>query len=160
MNAFIRLLYALLIAVAVGLFVGISINSVYPGPKMPEYPNSNYSNPSEAEQAKFQKQQQDFDKQYKDFRSKEKNYQRNVSIVAVVAAVVIVVLGLWYMRRNEIIGEGLALGGIGVGLYAVITAMVAEHRIMRFIAVTTLLASALLVVHRRFIENPSVKKRA
>jgi hypothetical protein len=160
MNAFIRLLYALLIAVSVGLFVGISINSVYPGPKMPEYPSSNYASPSEADQAKYQKQQQDFDKQYKDFRSKEKNYQRNVSIIAVVGAVVIVALGLWYLRRNEIIGEGLALGGLGVGLYAVITAMVADHRIMRLVAVTILLASALLVVHRRFIEKPAVKKHA
>lgn len=158
MNAFIRLLYALLIAVAVVLFVSVSIYSLYPGPKAPEYPQIYYSadgsNDKEGQEA-----QQQYEKQYKDFNDQQKQYQRNVSMFAVGAAVVIVLAGLWYMRRNEIIGEGIALGGVGVSLYAVITSMIADHRIMRFIAVTTLLAGSLLLVHRRFMEKPATKKR-
>ena len=158
MNAFIRLLYALLIAVAVVLFVSVSIYSLYPGPKAPEYPQIYYSadgsNDKEGQQA-----QETYDKQYKEFDAKQKLYQRNVSMIAVGAAIVIVLAGLWYMRKNDIIGEGLALGGVGVSLYAVITSMIADHRIMRFVAVSTLLVSALVLVHRRFIDKPPVKKR-
>lgn len=155
MNAFIRLLYAALIAVAVVVFVGVGTSAVYPGPKMPEYPSFAYDDGQKNPEA--QKKQEQYDKQWKQYEKDNKAHQKNVSAITAGIAVVVTVVGLWYMRRNEILGEGVALGGVAVSIYAVGTAVASGDRVMRLLAVTVFLVAALVLVHRRFIE-PAAKK--
>lgn len=160
MNAFIRLLYAALIAIAVVVFVGVGINSVYPGPKMPEHPSASSVVKDPSSDPEYQKQQQAFDTSYKEYQDEQKEYNKTLSMILVPLAAAIIVGGLWYMKRSEIIGEGIALGGVGTSIYGAITASIADHRIMRFTAVTVLLVGAILVVQHRFSEPPTKKKKA
>lgn len=154
MNAFIRLLYAALIAVAVVVFVGVGTSAVYPGPKMPEYPSFAYDDSQKNPES--QKKQELYDKQWKQYEQDNKTHQKNVSAITAIIAVTVTLVGLWYMRRNEILGEGVALGGVAVSIYAVGTAVASEDRVMRLLAVTVFLVAALVLVHRRFIE-PTTK---
>jgi H+/gluconate symporter-like permease len=161
MNAFIRLLYAVLIAIAVVVFVGVGINSVFPGPKSPEYPHSIAPAKDPSTDKEFQKQQQDFDKSFKDYQNEQKQHSKKLSTILIPLAIIIVAGGLWYMKRSDIIGEGVALGGVGTSVYGVIAASMADHRLLRFLAVTVLLAGAILVVQFRFKEptKKSIKKK-
>ncbi|MBI2589251.1 hypothetical protein HYW35_03580 [Candidatus Saccharibacteria bacterium] len=147
MNALIRLLYALLIAGAVVTFVGLGIYSFYQPPKYPQYPNYNSVS---ADDTVYQQQQKEFEKATEAYDKKEKAYQRNVTLAVLPLAVVFVVGGSYWLKRSDVIGEGVALGGIATTMYAIITSSIADARILRFLSVTLLLASVLFVTHRRF----------
>ncbi|HYH36389.1 MAG TPA: hypothetical protein VD706_02730 [Candidatus Saccharimonadales bacterium] len=149
MNALIRLLYALLIAGAVAAFAGLTVYSFYQPPKPPEYPSSSYAvNQTEAE---YQAEQRVRDRISDQQREKEKAYFSNVTVALLPMAGVAAAAGLYMIRRrSEVLGEGLALGGVAISIYAIITASLADSRILRFVAVTILLIIVLLVAHFRF----------
>jgi hypothetical protein len=154
MTGFIRLLYAILIAGAVVTFVGVGISTFYPGPKGPEYPV--YT----ANEKDSQKAYEEFDKKQKDFKPVQNNYYRNVAIVGVVLAVAALAAGLKLLSKMEVIGEGLALGGLATSVYAIITSSMGEQKEVRFLSVAVLLVGALLLTQRRFVpETVKAKKK-
>jgi len=143
MNAFIRLLYAVLIAVSVAIFVGMAIYSFYPGPKAPDYTSYSSSN---------------YHTTYTNYRADEKDYEKKVTYIVLPAAALSLAAGLQVMRRSEVIGEGLALGGVATSIYGIITASIADSRPLRFVAVTFLLAGVLLLAGIRFASPKRSKK--
>lgn len=159
MNTFIRLLYALLIAAAVVTFVSVGVYTFYPAPKAPDYPmtpaiaQKGDSGPSAAAQ-------QAYDEAYKQYQKDNQAYSRNISIIGTALAAIIVAGGLYVRRRSDIIGEGLALGGIATSVYGVVTAVVADDRIMRFVSVSVFLAGAIVVVYVLFNDKSEPKKPA
>lgn len=163
MNAFIKLLYALMIAASVAVFVGVGIFSFYTPPKSPEYPNVTYDNNGNAsknDQSKIDAYDRDFDS----YQGREKNYERNVTYIVLPVAFITLAVGLYLMRKPGVIGEGLALGGILTTAYGIITASIAESNPLRFVGVALLLAGALLLGQIRFGKEPkpvivSTKKR-
>jgi hypothetical protein len=160
MNTFIRLLYSVLIASAVVAFVAIAIYTFYPSPKAPAYTPPLLDKGTAINQPIGDAYQQQYDKASEQYQADTKAYQRNVSIILVLAAIVVVALGVWLQRRADIIGEGLQLGGIGTSIYAVGMASAADDRVMRFVAVTLFLAAVISVVYFRFKEQPPAKASA
>lgn len=164
MNTFIRLLYALLIAAAVVTFVAVGIYTFYPAPKAPTYPIMPVMEKGIAQPAPgtgtipVPNTADDYQRSYDAYIAAKNTYQRNVSIIVSVIAAGIVMLGLWLRSRSDIIGEGLALGGVGNSIYAVVAASMADNRIMRFVAVTLFLASVLVIVYFKFNEKSPAKK--
>ncbi len=158
MNILIRLLYAILIAAAVVSFVAVSIYTFYPGPTMPDYnpPLTGKTEPATNIDDAYQRQYEKANQQY---QTDMKSYQRNVSIILVFIAAVVIALGIWLLRRSDIIGEGLQLGAVGTSIYAVISASVADDRVMRFVAVTAFLASVIIVVYVKFNEKPAAPSK-
>lgn len=154
MNSLIRLLYALLVAASVVTFVGLGVYSFYLPPKAPAYPDYSYTGSGDAA---YERTSKEYDKKYKAYEKKQKNYQRNVTYAVLPLAVFFVLTGLYLFRRSDVIGEGVALGGIATSIYAIITASIAEARILRFLAVTLLLVGVLLLTYRRFYSRESKK---
>jgi hypothetical protein len=151
MNAFIKLLYALLIAGAVVTFVGFGIYSLYQPPKDIDYSNNydyadDYNSPYQAKERQIDNERDQYDKDLK-------TYYRNVTYIALASSVIFTVLGLLLYRKFDVFGEGLAFGGIATGIYAIESASNAEARILRFAAVTWLLLSALIITYRRFYDK-------
>jgi hypothetical protein len=156
MNAFVRLLYAVLLAAVVVAFTNISIYTFYQQPKEPKYPTYAIDKSDTA----VQKQEAEYQKNYDTYRdTKLKPYQRNVSIALIVVAAVVVAIGYVLMRDQEVLGEGLALGGMATFVSAIISASIADNRVTRFIAVTLLLVFAVLLIRKRFVAvEPTAKK--
>ncbi len=158
MNALIRLLYSLLIAGAVVAFIGVGAHTVYPGPEFPDPGFQSFS--SNASDEQLNKEQQENDKKWRQFQDKQKEQNKNVTYIVLASAVVVTGLGLLLIkRRSDVVGEGFSLGGVATSLYAVITASMADHDLLRFLAVTLLLVSSVVLAHKRFIE-PQTKKSA
>jgi hypothetical protein len=157
MNTFIRLLYSVLIAAAVVAFVAIAIYTFYPSPKAPTYTPPLLEKSTMVNQPVEDAYQQQYDKANGQYQADTNIYQRNVSIILVLAAIAVITLGLWLQRRADIIGEGFQLGGIGTSIYAVGMASAADDRVMRFIAVTLFLAAVISVVYFRFKDQPQAK---
>lgn len=154
MNTFVRLLYSLLIAVAVVAFVGVAIFSFYQPPKMPSYPTIDYL----ASTATQDSQRQNYSTASKKYDANNKSYERNVAIALLPLAVVVMASGIYFSRKLDVIGEGLALGGVAISIYAIIAASIANARILRFLAVTLLLINAILIARARF--KPTKAKTA
>lgn len=152
MNAFIRLLYGVFIAGAVVAFIGVGIASFYQPPK---YPESTFS--PNASQEEMDKEQAASEKMWKDHEKAQEAYNKNVTYMVIPAAIVVLAFGLIYMKKSEVIGEGLALGGIGTSLYGIVTSSIAHQNILRFLSVTLLLVGVLLLTQKRFLE-PTKKK--
>lgn len=156
MNAFIRLLYAILIAGSVVAFIWVGVASFYEPPKFPETTFKPF-NPN-ASQEEMNKESAEYDKRWKDHEKNEKAYYKKVTLIVLPAAIVVMAFGLMFMKKSEIIGEGLALGGIGTSLYGIVTASMASQNMLRFLSVTLLLIGALLLTHKRFLEPVTKKK--
>ena len=160
MNIFIRLLYSILIAAAVVTFVGVGINTFYPSPKQPDV----ISMPAtDKALGPDRNQENDYQKAWDRYQTELRTYNRNISIILMPLAAAAVIGGLWLRNRSDIIGEGIALGGVGNSIYGVVAASIADNRGLRFGAVTLFLASVIVVVYFKFNEKPAgklAKKRA
>jgi Na+/H+ antiporter NhaC len=151
MNAFIRLIYALLIASAVVTFVGFGTYSLYEPPKDIDHSNSyDYSdNPTSS----YQIRENEITKQEDQHDKDVKTYNHNVANIVLISSVIFTVLGLLLYRKYDVFGEGLALGGVATSIYAIVAASQAEARILRFAAVTLFLLSVLVLTYRRFYQK-------
>lgn len=162
MKTLIDFLYTLLIGAAVALFVALGIWTFYPGPKSPEYPMYNQygiNGPTEEQNKEFMATQEKFDKDLKAYQEKEKTYSKNVGGIALGAAVVFFVAGMWLMRREDVVGEGVALGGIFTGVYAAARSGMGDSRPLVFASVTALLVMVVLLSLYRLRLRESIKDR-
>jgi len=150
MNAFIRLLYSLLIAAAVVSFVGVAMYSAYVPPKR-DYASYDHFDYSKASDAEIQQRDDRLRKDSDNYQQRERTYQRNVTYALVPLAIGFVLAGITMLRKkSEVIGEGLALGGVMIAVYSIFTASVSNNRLLRLAAVTLLLGCAIAVAQQRF----------
>lgn len=157
MQALIRLLYALLVAGSVVTFVGFGVYSLHEPPKYPEYSNDyDYSDDFDSP---YHQYDNNYDKQVDEYDKKEKEYMQNVTYIVLSLAVMFVAVGLYLFRKSDVVGEGITLGGIATSVYGLITASIADARALRFVAVTILLVSVLVLTYRRFYSQSSDTKR-
>lgn len=156
MKSFIDFVYAFLVAVGVVLFVGLGIWTFYSGPKAPQFPQTPYiyKEPTADQQKLLDKQQQQFDNDMKAYNDKQKPYNRNVSIISLVAGVIFFTGGVLLTKRNDLVGEGLALGGVFTGIQSVIRSIEASSKPLVFINACLILAMLILLsVFRRRLQT-------
>jgi len=123
MKSFVDFLYSVLIGASIALFVGFGIWTFYSGPKAPEFPKDNYgyygaSAPTPAQQKQIDADQKKFNDQMTQYDKLTKPYNKNVSIIALIAGVIVYLIGLMAVRKNEI-KEGFELGGVFTLFYAI-----------------------------------------
>lgn len=152
----LKLLYTLLIGIFVAVFVGVGIAAFYPALKYPEPPVSmkyGYSEPQKdgeiSEEAKIEMEK--YDQEQKDFQVKSQNYNRNVSILALIFSIVIVIISLTLFKKIYLIADGLLLGGVLTLLYSVIRGFGSDDNMFRFIVVSVGLMVSLFLGYVKFI---------
>lgn len=156
-NKMLSIVYTFFLGLILALFIGLGISTFYSGPKMPEYPTAIYNEkePSD-EQIKAQR---DLDAQFKQYEKDNKVYSRNVSMIALVSAIALLVIGFAFEKRNQVIANGLLLGGVFTVLYSIMRGFVSEDTKYTFVTVTVGLAIALYLGYRRFAEGSSSQKK-
>ena len=155
-NKVLKLVYTFFLGLLLAIFVGVGINTFYPGPKAPEYPTTSFSYEKEPSEEEKQKQKE-FDQKNAEYFEKEKPYSRNVSIAALVAGVVLLAISLVYERRIKIIADGVLLGGLFTLLYSIGRGFASEDTKYNFVVVTIGLLIALYLGYHRFV-RPENKK--
>ena len=159
----LKLLYTLLIGIFVAVFVGVGIAAFYPQLKYPEPPVSMKYGYNESEKdgkisEETKAEMERFDQEQKDFQIKSQTYNRNVSILALVFSIIIVVISLTLFKKIYLIADGLLLGGVLTLLYSVIRGFGSDDNMFRFIVVSTGLVISLFLGYVKFIA-PIEKKR-
>ena len=150
MNAFIRLLYSILVAAVTVAFVTGAVFTFYQHPKGPQFPTYSSNESSYT----------DYQHQVDAFKPTKEKYYRNVSIIVLLVAVLLVYTGFLLLGRLPVISEGLALGGLGTAVEAAITGGAANNRALIFIPLTVLFLSTLLIAYRQFGGLAKVKARS
>lgn len=152
----LKLLYTLLIGIFVAVFIGVGIAAFYPQLKYPEQPTSmKYGFPQpekdvetpEETKAEIEK----YEQEQKDFQIKSQTYNRNVSILALVFSIIIVIISLTLFKKIYLIADGLLLGGVLTLLYSVIRGFGTDDNMFRFIVVTVGLIISLFLGYVKFI---------
>lgn len=157
----LKLIYTLFIGVFLAIFVGVGIAAFYPGPKSPEMPAIlKYCSPDIAQNTtkftEFKVQAEQFDKTEKAYQQSSQIYSRNVSTIAIIAAIIMVVISLTLLKQIQLLADGVLLGGVLTLLYSIIRGFGTEDNMFRFIVVSVGLIISLFLGYVKFIK-PSAK---
>ena len=160
-NMVLKLIYTFLIGIFLAVFIGVGIAAFYPEPKFPEPPMvikyCSSEMGSDLEQfPELKTQLEEFDREEKVYQQKSQIYNRNVSIAALIASILIVVASLTLFRKILLIADGLLLGGVLTLIYSVMRGFGTQDNMFRFIVVTFGLIISLALGYVKFIK-PSGK---
>lgn len=147
----LKVIYAFFLGILLSIFVGVGITAFCKTPqppKAPDYSLIGKDGPSAAQQAEENRYQKAFD----DYNKHKLNpYNRNVSIIALAAAIIFVAVGLLLGHRIDVLADGVVLGGVFTLIYSLGRGFAAEDSRYSFVAVTISLLIALLLGYLRFI---------
>ncbi|WOP17826.1 hypothetical protein [Raineyella sp. LH-20] len=131
-NAFLQVLYSVFLGLMLVAFVGVGVNTFYPGPPIP-------SMDGQAVQDAYQRSQA--------------VWALNTSIILVVCATVIMVLSLVRSDRLPVLSNGILLGGVFTMVYSVIMTLQGRQSGLRFAVVGVALLVTLLVGYLFFVRG-------
>lgn len=163
----IKYVYIVFVGILLAAFVGVGIAAFYKGPQAPEYPseisyptierpNQPIDATAEAQRIKLQ---QKHDSEFKVFQKDNEIYQRNVSIIALIAAVLMMVISLTLVKQIMVIADGLLLGGVLTLGYSVIRGFGSNDDMVRFLVVSASLIVALTLGYIKFVRVLNTSKK-
>jgi hypothetical protein len=150
----IKLIYTLFLALIIALFVGLGIDAFYPGPQAPDYPselNVMTTKSDCTETAEHKALRENYDQEQKTYAEAEKVYNRNVSIISLIAAILILILSLTLLSKIKMMADGILLGGVFTTAYSLIRGLMSDSSQFRFLIVAVGLAIALVLGYLKFI---------
>lgn len=158
----LRYIYIVFIGVLLATFVGVGIAAFYPGPKQPEPPSllkycSLETAKGEKLSQEFKTEQEKFDKEVKIYEEKDQRYSRNVSIISLSAAIIILITSLTLLSKIYLIADGVLLGGVLTLFYSLIRGFNSQDEMFRFIVVSVGLVVSLTLGYLKFIKPPKKK---
>lgn len=155
-NKVLQLVYTFFVGILIAFFVGIGINTFYTPPVQPKYPTElNISTGKEPtpEQVKLQ---ENFEKQMQTFNDEQMNpYNRNVSIMTLGAAVILLALSIVFEKKIRVIADGVMLGGLFTLFYSLGRGLASQNSKYVFAMVSVGLAIVLFLGYHRFVKDPS-----
>lgn len=146
----LKIAYSFFLGILLAIFVGVGIAAFYPQPASPKYPtelNMINKEPTSEQQAL----QREFDVKQQAWEDQMKPYNRNVSVIALAAAVTFVAIGLLFETRIKVLADGLVLGGIFTLIYSLGRGFAAQNSKYSFVMATIALIIALILGYLRFI---------
>lgn len=155
----LQLIYTFFVGLLLALFIGAGINTFYTPPAAPEYPSilNIYGKEPTEQQLAVQKQ---FDQQNAIYQDKMKPYNRNVSIMTLVAAVAFLVVSVLFEKKIKFIANGIMLGGLSTLIYSIGRGFASEDSKYIFTAITVGLAIVLYLGYRRFVMHTAPTKES
>jgi len=158
----LRFIYTVFIGVLFATMVGVGISAFYKGPVYPDTPISlkypQTENMAPAQRQQSIDEQEAFDQRSREFQVKSDTYERNVSIIAVVAALATLVVSLVFLKTILLIADGLLLGGVLTLLYGIVRGFGAGDDIYRFCVVTVGFAVSILLGYLKLIRPTKARK--
>lgn len=159
-NTLFKLIYTFILGVVVALFLGVGVQAFYEAPKAPEYPimTMPYKVDPPADNAKESERQAKYEQESKAYGERSKVYERNVSVILLVLAVLTIAVGLLSFSKIGFLSDGILLGGLFTLVHALIRGFAADDSKYLFVAATVSVVVILYLGYRRFTYSPAPKK--
>lgn len=119
----LKYVYVVFIGLLIALFIGVGIAAFYPAPKNPSsvsiYPKVAPFEPLSASQS-AQLQKEDLKQQaiWREYEFRNQQYNKNVTIIAVLLAVLVLAISLFLAKSLLIIADGMLLGALLTLVYS------------------------------------------
>lgn len=155
----LRLVYTFFLGILIALFVGVGISTFYPAPEEPEYPVSTSAVMKEPTLEEQAAQDAAYNKARDAFDDKFAVYNRNVSIIAIMSAVLLLVASIVYEKKIRFIADGIMLGGLFTLVYSIGRGLASGDSKYTFVMITVSLAVVLYLGYHRFVKPPTSKKK-
>jgi hypothetical protein len=150
----IKFIYTIFLALLVALFIGLGISAFYPGPKEPIYPVKLQAEKTGCEDTQELKGlREEYNLAEQNFTDNFKSYSRNVSMLSIIAAIIILIASLTLLAKIKMIADGILLGGVFTTIYSIIRGLMSEDTKFRFLIVTIGLLIALVLGYIKFIKT-------
>lgn len=152
----LKIAYTFFLGIMLAIFVGFGIAAFYEQPAMPKWPTEllTIGKESSLEQEKTQKE---FDAKQEAWNEKMRPYNRNVSIMTLLAAVIFVAISLLFEHKISILADGIMLGGVFTLVYSLGRGIASQDSKYSFGIVTIGLIIVLTLGYLRFIRpNPEL----
>ncbi len=152
----LKFMYTIFVGILVATFVGVGIAAFYTAPKPPDYPTllerpkAALDGRVEQETVEEQAAREQYDRDQKVFMEANGIYNRNVSTMALIAAVLVLVVSLTFARKILLLADGLLLGGTLTLFYSLIRGFMTDDVKYRFIVVTIGLIITLILGYLKF----------
>ena len=144
MMRFLRVVYAVAIAIVLVLVVMFGVEAFYPSPQYPEYPEPipAYDSPE------YEEWEQEWMEAWEEYEQETAIHERNIFFIVLPLGVVFAVVGNFIRRRLDIFGAGLILGGIGTMISAITPYSL--DNMLRFAGIAATLAVLVFVGYKIF----------
>lgn len=146
----IRFIYTLFVGLFLAIFIGLGIAVFYEQPTAPEEPVAMQSIGKEGPTEAQQKEINTFHEKQKTYNHDMAIYNRNVSIIVLICAVVILAIALLFSDRLGIVADGILLGGIFSLLYGIGRGMATDNNKYRFAVAAVGLAITIILGYFKF----------
>ena len=144
----LRLIFTLFVGAIVALFIGFGIHTFDPPPAAPDLGGIEMKqNPTDAEVAAISAAQ-------KIYQAQSEQYSREVSLMSMGAAVLLLGGSLLLERRNPVMANGILLGGLFMLVYGVGRGFASRDTTALFVSLGVALGIVLLLGFRRFRPHP------
>lgn len=160
----IKYVYIVFIGLLLAAFVGVGIAAFYKGPKAPEYPvELQYPDPAikgdpyATESAERRQLQREQDEKFKQFNKDNEIYNKNVSIIALVASIIFLVVSLTLFKKILVIADGVLLGGVLTLAYSIVRGFGSNDDTFRFLVVSAGLVVAMVLGYIKFVRGAEKK---
>lgn len=159
----VKIVYAFFVGLLLTAFVGVGIFTFYKQPTPPDtramFEQIGKLDPDSAEFKQIEAEHTAIQEKYEQDLSE---YYRVASIIALIAAVLFVVVGLATASKLHVLSDGLLLGGIFTLIYSISSGFLHRESTHHFIIISISLAVALGLGYWKFIRpsaKPVAKKR-
>jgi len=149
----IKFIYTFFVGILIALFVGVGVNTFYPGPVAPEYSYQNDVDTKESQEA-----QNDYTTRYEEYNESAQEYSMIVSIIVLCASVLLLVGGIIYEKKLQFISNSIILGGLFTLIYSISRGFASENNVYSFIAVTIGLVLVIYLGYHKFVRVDKKKK--
>lgn len=159
-NKILQMVYTFFLGILIALFVGVGINTFYTPPVRPIYPaelNTLVGKEPTAEQQALQVSWENESRQFEE--EKRQPYSRNVSLIAISAAVILLATSILFEKKIKIMSDGVMLGGLFTLLYSIGRGFASQDSKYTFIMVTISLVVVLLLGYHRFVKPHSAHSK-
>ena len=152
-NKILRMIYTFFLGLLLAIFVGVGISTFYEAPARPEYPieAQTYGGEPTEEQINLERE---FEQTNIAFDENEMQpYNRNVSIMVITAAVILLALSIVFEKKIKVIADGVMLGGLFTLFYGIGRGFASANTKYVFVVVTISLVAVLYLGYHRFVEK-------
>lgn len=173
----LKIIYTIFVGLLVVLFISLGISAFYPAPSEPKYPPELEKGPPvimSADQSAPQTvpapntpETEEYKKKNEAYRLESEHYyqvikpryERNVSIITMIFAVIILAVSLTALGKIQFLSDGLLLGGVLSLLYAIVRGLMGKDNLYSFITVAVGLVVALILGYFKFIRSAEQSKK-
>lgn len=151
-TAMIKALYIIAIGLLFAAFIGFGVATFYKAPISPYETGAIKDFAPERTQTEAEQNSQKAVQEA--YQQQSEAYQRNLSLIFLAIAILIIILSLFGLGKVEVVGDGITLGGVFLLFAGIVSSFATGDDVYRFLAVTVGLAAVLFLSYWKFARSP------